>query len=128
MSSQGEDPVKILVVGQFELRTSGEHYQKHVIAAHRADSYDKKPSRFRSSVAQVGPGWLGKREKDLDDLSVRLSPGAADGPPIQGLVENLPHDVKSEQAGIGLAALGNQAKLNTENTSWQRQQQIRSWK
>jgi hypothetical protein len=49
---------------------------------------------------------LGKEEKDLDDLRVILSPGAADEPPIHGLVENLPHDVKSEQAWIGLAALG----------------------
>jgi hypothetical protein len=27
-------------------RIPGQHYQKHVVAAHRADSYDKKPSRI----------------------------------------------------------------------------------
>jgi len=49
---------------------------------------------------------LGKGEKDLDDLRVGLSPGAADEPPIHELVEKLPHDVKSEQTWIGMAALG----------------------
>jgi hypothetical protein len=48
---------------------------------------------------------LGRREKDLDDLRVEQSPGAADESPVRELVENLPHDVKSEQAWIGLAAL-----------------------
>jgi hypothetical protein len=48
---------------------------------------------------------LGKGEKDLDDLRVGLSPGAADEPPIHELVENLPQDVKSEQAWIGVGCL-----------------------
>jgi hypothetical protein len=41
---------------------------------------------------------LGKGEKDLDDLRVEQSPGAADESPIHELAENLPHDVKIEQA------------------------------
>jgi hypothetical protein len=49
---------------------------------------------------------LWKEEKDLDDLRVGPSPGAADETPIRELVENLPHDVKREQARIGLTALG----------------------
>jgi hypothetical protein len=49
---------------------------------------------------------LGKGEKDLDDLRVEQSTGAADEPPFHELAENLPHDVKIEQAWIWLAALG----------------------
>jgi hypothetical protein len=40
-------------------------------------------------------------EKDLDDLRIGLSHGAADEPPIHELVENPPHDVKSDKRGSG---------------------------
>jgi hypothetical protein len=49
---------------------------------------------------------LGKGEKDLDDLRVERSPEATDEPPIHELAENLSHDVKIEQAWVGLAASG----------------------